>query len=384
MDFSFTPEQERFRQEVRAFCREHATSGGTDHLVAHHEDHNPALYREMARRGWIGMQWPVEYGGQARSHVDMAIFYEEMGYARTPMGRYTGSVVFVGESIVAYGTPEQKAHFLPKIANAELTCCWGLTEPGAGSDAAALQMRAVDVGDYFEVTGQKVFTSGAHLADVGMFAVRTDPANKYHGISLLLIDMDSPGLTLQPLHTLGGWRVNETFLDHVRVPKDRLMGELNEGWKHVLTTLGFERSGLAPVGTLLRTTDELAAYMAERERQGRPVEPSLRERFADFVTQLQAARWMSYRVAWMQDSGLPDFAQSSMAKVLTAELQVQMANLVVDVLGLDGLIQGDEAPFDGLGAQLYRSCLFHHIGGGTMEIQLNAIALQGLRLPRGG
>lgn len=378
MDFRFTPEQERFRQEVRAFLREHVPPDVTRRLEARHEEHDPTLYRKIAERGWIGMQWPPEYGGQGRSHVDMAIFYEEFGYARAPTGRYTGSVVFVGESIISYGTPEQKAYFLPRIARGEITCCWGLTEPGSGSDAAALQTRAVDCGDYFEVTGQKVFTSGAHLADVGMFAVRTDPTKpKYHGISLLLIDMNSPGITLGPLHTLGGWRVNEVFLDHVRVPKDRLMGELNEGWKNVLITLSFERAALAPVGLLLRILDDLAAYMAEH-----PVDATLRDRFAEVVTQVHAARWMAYRVAWMQDRGLPDFAQSSMAKVRTAELQWQLANLVVDVLGLEGLVRGEAAPLDGLGEQLYRTCLFHHIGGGTMEIQLNAIALQGLGLPR--
>lgn len=383
MDFSFTPEQERFRQEVRQFCREHVDPDVRRRMEARHEEHDPSVYKAIAQRGWIGMQWPVEYGGQARSHVDMAIFYEEFGYARAPTGRYTGSVVFVGESIVAYGSPEQKAYFLPKIASGEMTCCWGLTEPDSGSDAAAMRTRAVDKGDHFEVTGQKIFTSGAHLADVGLFAVRTDPTKpKYHGISMLLIDMHSPGITLQPLITLGGWRVNVTILDHVKVPKDRLMGQRDEGWKHVLTTLGLERSGLAPVGLLLRTLDDLAEYMQQQEAAGRPVAQEHKDRFAELATQVHAARWMSYRVAWMQDSQLPDFAESSMAKVVTAELQTRLANLVVDVLGLDGLIVGDEAPLDGLGEQLYRSCLFHHIGGGTMEIQLNAIALQGLGLPR--
>ncbi len=385
MDFSFTPEQERFRQEVRAFCREAVADEGLRSLIGvGHEDHDPTLYHRIAERGWIGMQWPPEYGGQGRSRVDMCIFYEEMNYARARIGRYTGSVVFVGESIVTYGSAEQKAYFLPRIARGELTCCWGLTEPGSGSDAAALQMRAVDQGDYFEVTGQKVFTSGAHLADLGMFAVRTDPsAAKYHGISLLLIDMDSPGITLRPLHTLGGWRVNETYLDQVVVPKDRLLGEQNEGWRHVLTTLGFERSGIASVGSVLRTADDLAAYMAERQRADQPVPQALQDRFADLVAQLHAARWMGYRVAWMQDQALPDLARSSMVKVLASDLQLHMANLVVDVLGLDGLVGGPEVPLGGLAEQLYRAALFHHLGGGTMEMQLNAIALQGLGLPRG-
>jgi alkylation response protein AidB-like acyl-CoA dehydrogenase len=383
MEFRFTAEQERFREEVRQFCREHVPQDLRKHLEARHEEHDPTLYRQIAERGWIGMQWPPEYGGQGRSHVDMAIFYEEMGYARAPTGRYTGSVVFVGNSIVAYGTPEQKAYFLPRIARGEITCCWALTEPDAGSDAAALRTRAVDKGDYYEVTGQKIFTSGAHLADVGLFAVRTDPSRpKYHGISLLLIDMDSPGITLQPLITLGGWRVNVTILDRVRVPKSRLMGQENEGWRHVLTTLGLERAGLAPVGLLLRTLDDLAAHLREQEAAGRVVPRAHWDRFAELVTQVHAARWLSYRVAWMQDRGLPDLAESSLAKVLTAELQVRVANLVVDALGLDGLVRGEGAPLDGLGEQLYRSCLFHHIGGGTMEIQLNAIALQGLGLPR--
>jgi alkylation response protein AidB-like acyl-CoA dehydrogenase len=385
MEFGFTPEQEQFRQDVRAFYREAIDQGTVRAGVGGgHEDHDPALYRKIAERGWTGMQWPREYGGQARSRVDMCIFYEEMNYARAVIGRYTGSVVFVGESIVTYGTPEQKAYFLPRIARGEITCCWGLTEPGSGSDAAALQMRAVDEGDHFVVTGQKVFTSGAHLADLGMFAVRTDPnAPKYHGISLLLIDMNSPGITLRPLHTLGGWRVNETYLDGVVVPKERLMGQQNEGWRHVLTTLGFERSGIASVGAVLRTADDLAAYMAERERAGQPVPQAHKDRFADLVSQIHAARLMGYRVAWMQDQALPDLARSSMVKVLASDLQLHMANLVVDVLGLDGLLHAGDVPLGGLAEQLYRAALFHHLGGGTMEMQLNAIALQSLGLPRG-
>jgi 3-oxocholest-4-en-26-oyl-CoA dehydrogenase alpha subunit len=385
MDFSFTPEQQQFRQEVRAFCRAALEDERMRALLAvGHDDHDPILYRKIAERGWIGMQWPREFGGQERSRVDMAIFYEEMNYARARIGRYTCSVVFVGESIVTYGTAQQKAEFLPRIAKGELTFCWGLTEPGSGSDAAALQMRAVDKGDHFVVTGQKVFTSGAHLADMGMFAVRTDPsAPKYHGISLLLIDMNSPGITLRPLHTLGGWRVNETYLDQVVVPKERLMGQQNEGWKHVLTTLSFERSGIASVGAVFRTADDLAAYMAEREQAGQPVAQAHKDRFADLVAQLHAARLMGYRVAWMQDQALPDLARSSMVKVLASDLQLHMANLIVDVLGVDGLVQGPEAPLGGLADQLYRAALFHHLGGGTMEMQLNAIALQGLGLPRG-
>ncbi|HEY7061029.1 MAG TPA: acyl-CoA dehydrogenase family protein [Chloroflexota bacterium] len=385
MDFSFTPEQDQFRQEVRAFCREALEDERMRTLIGvGHEDHDPILYQKIAERGWIGMQWPREFGGQERSRVDMCIFYEEMNYARARIGRYTGSVVFVGESIVAYGTDQQKAEYLPRIARGELTFCWGLTEPGSGSDAAALQMRAVDQGDHFVVTGQKVFTSGAHLADMGMFAVRTDPsAPKYHGISLLLIDMKSPGVSLRPLHTLGGWRVNETYLDQVAVPKENLMGRQNEGWKNVLTTLGFERSGIASVGAVLRTADDLAAYVAEREAAGQPVAQAHKDRFADLVAQLHAARWMGYRVAWMQDQALPDLARSSMVKVLASDLQLHMANLIVDVLGLDGIVQGAEAPLGGLAEQLYRAALFHHLGGGTMEMQLNAIALQGLGLPRG-
>jgi len=385
MEFGFTPEQEQFRQDVRAFYREAIDQGAVRAGVGGgHEDHDPALYRKIAERGWTGMQWPREFGGQARSHVDMCIFYEEMNYARAVIGRYTGSVVFVGESIVTYGSPEQKAQFLPRIARGEITCCWGLTEPGSGSDAAALQMRAVDEGDHFVVTGQKVFTSGAHLADLGMFAVRTDPSKpKYHGISLLLIDMDSPGITLRPLHTLGGWRVNETYLDGVIVPKERLLGQQDEGWRHVITTLGFERSGISSVGAVLRTADDLAAHMAEREQAGQPVPQAHKDRFADLVSQIHAARLMGYRVAWMQDQALPDLSRSSMVKVLASDLQLHMANLVVDVLGLDGLLHAGDVPLGGLAEQLYRAALFHHLGGGTMEMQLNAIALQSLGLPRG-
>ena len=330
MDFSFTPEQEQFRQEVRAFCRAALEDEQMRSLIGvGHEDHDPILYHKIAERGWIGMQWPREFGGHERSRVDMCIFYEEMNYARARIGRYTGSVVFVGESIVTYGTAQQKAEFLPRIARGELTCCWGLTEPGSVPTPRRSRCAPSTRATTTSSRGQKVFTSGAHLADMGMFAVRTDPsAPKYHGISLLLIDMNTPGITLRPLHTLGGWRVNETYLDGVIVPKERLMGQQNEGWKHVLTTLGFERSGIASVGAVMRTADDLAVYMAERAATGQPVAQAHQDRFADLVAQLHAARLMGYRVAWMQDQALPDLARSSMVKVLASDLQLYMANLV--------------------------------------------------------
>src|SRR3990172_1313226 len=220
MDFAFAPAHERFRTELQEFCRKEVTPELFAEIKEAGEDHHPGFYRKLAERGWIGLQWPAEYGGRSLDNLHTAIFFEEMEYAFAPTGRYRGSVVFVGESIRAFGSEAQKREILPKIARGELTCCWMLSEPGAGSDAAAIALRAEADGDGWILNGQKIFTSGAHDSDLGMVAARTDPRarSKYEGISLFLVPMLSPGLTIRPLWTIGGWRVNQEVFDNVRVP----------------------------------------------------------------------------------------------------------------------------------------------------------------------
>lgn len=382
MDFAFAPAHERFRGEVQEFCRKEATPQLFAELKEAGEDHHPGFYRKLAERGWIGLQWPAEYGGRALDNLHTAIFFEEMEYAFAPTGRYRGSVVFVGQSILAFGSEAQKREVLPKIARGELTCCWMLSEPGAGSDAAALALRAEPDGDAWVLNGQKIFTSGAHDADLGMVAARTDPRarNKYEGISLFLVPMRSPGLTIRPLWTIGGWRVNQEFFDDVRVPQTALLGAVNTGWQNITRyTLNFERASISKTGLLRRVSDDLMEYV--RGARG-PGAARMRQELAELRAEITACRWLGYKVAWLYDQGQVPTSESSMIKVLTTDLVYRLADLGSDILGLAGVLRGPEAPLGGRIEHMLRSVWFHLVGGGTPDIQRNIIAQRGLGLPR--
>lgn len=378
MDFTFTPEQEAFRQEVRDFCRREVVDKGRDRPSGT-DGHDPEFYRALAEDGYIGMQWPRSHGGQDRNHVDMSIFYEEMAYASAPLGRYTGSVVFVGESLIAYGSEEQQREYLPRIARGEVTCCWCLSEPGSGSDAASLITRAEELpSGGFRLHGQKIFTSGAHQAEIGLVAARTNlSVPKHKGISLFLISMKQPGITVQPLWTIGGWHVNQVFFDGVELPANALVGKKDEGWNNVRITLNLERSAIGKVGLLMRLFDKIRTYACEHE-----LAPALLDRLTDLRAEIEALRWLSYRVAWLQDQGqIPD-ALSSMSKLRASELMVAVSDLGMDVIGPRGAERGFDAPLSGEAEYLYRNTQFHLAGGGTSDIQRMVIAQRGLGLPR--
>ncbi|HLG71027.1 MAG TPA: acyl-CoA dehydrogenase family protein [Chloroflexota bacterium] len=378
MDFTFTPEQDAFRQEVREFVAREVTAKGRDKLTTA-EQHDEEFYKLLAERGWIGMQWPREHGGQGRSHVDMSIFYEEMSYANAPFGRYTGSVVFVGESLTVYGSEEQRLKYLPRIARGEITCCWCLSEPSAGSDAASISTKCEEMpGGGWRLQGQKIFTSGAHRADVGMVAARTNPnVPKHKGLSLFLIDMHAPGVTVQPLWTMGGWHVNQVFFDGVELQPEALLGKKDEGWPNIRVTLNLERSAIGKVGLLMRMFDRIRAYAAEHD-----VAPALKDRLVGLRAEIEALRWLSYRVAWLQDQHQVPDALASMSKLRSSELMVLISDLGMDVIGERGAERGPDAPLGGEAEFLYRNTPFHLTGGGTPDIQRMVIAQRGLKLPR--
>ena len=382
MEFSFSDEHRRFREEVRAFARAEVTPEIFADMERRGSDHHPGFYAKLAERGWIGMQWPKEYGGRGLDNLHVSIFNEEMEYMFAPITRYRGSVVFVGQSVIAFGSEEQKRHFLPRIARGELTGVWALTEPDAGSDAAAIRLRAEERGGEWIRNGEKIFTSGAQDADYVMVAARTDPKapSKYAGISLFLVPVASPGLTVRPIRTIGGWSVNHEILDDVRVPGWLLLGEKNKGWQNITRyTLNFERAGIARTGMLLRLSDELARIVRGASTGAAR---QLRHPLAELRAEIMAARWLGYRVAWLYDQSQVPTAESSMIKVLTADLLARIADLGTDILGWAGLVRGPDAPVDGRVEFFLRSIWFHLVGGGTSDIQRNVIAQWGLGLPR--
>ncbi len=378
MDFRFDQDQEAFRTEVRAFIREEFPKARE----------GESFTKKLAEKGWLTMSWPKEYGGQAASHMRQLVYNEEMAYHRAP-GQTMGTDR-VGPTIILFGTDEQKADFLPRIARDELHWCQGFSEPGSGSDLASLQTRAIRDGDSYVVNGQKIWTSMAQRADYMILLARTDPdAPKHRGITYFLVDMKSPGISVRPLVQMNGQAgFNEVFFEDVRVPASAVVGEVNRGWYVSTATLDFERSGIGRVIGGLRSFEEVAAYAKKtpsRAMRGATLfdELPIRHALADIGLGFRVGRLMSYRVAWMQSKGMVPNYEASMAKTFGTELHQRLARVAINSLGLSGQIMGEGAPIGGSIPMLYLSTVSLTIAAGTSEINRNIIAQRGLGLPRG-
>ncbi|HUF53683.1 MAG TPA: acyl-CoA dehydrogenase family protein [Dehalococcoidia bacterium] len=389
MRFRFTPEEEAFRAEIRAFLDaelpaswiEGGGASGFGEASGDRFDFLRDFQRKLSRKGWLTLGWPREHGGMAAGHMMQAIYSEEMAYHRAPTQVGVGPDR-VGPTIILAGTEEQQARHLPGIAGAETVWCQGFSEPGAGSDLASLQTRAVIDGDEFVVTGQKIWTSLAHKADWCVLLVRTDPdAPKHKGISYLLVDMTLAGIEVRPLIDITGRHTfNEIFFDNVRVPRDCLVGELNRGWYIAAATLDFERSGINRVVAGIRIYEELVDYC-----RGRLTGDGVGVKLAELGLEFQIGRLLAYRVASMQARGQVPNAEASISKVFGSELQVRLADAAIAIVGLAGALTSDSAraPLAGRLQEYYLSTAGLTIAAGTSEIQRNIIAGRGLDLPRG-
>jgi 3-oxocholest-4-en-26-oyl-CoA dehydrogenase alpha subunit len=378
MEFRFKPEEEAFRQDVRGFIRSELPK------VREGE----SFTKKLAEKGWLTMSWPKEYGGQEASHMKQLVYNEEMSYNRAP-GQTMGTDR-VGPTIILFGTDEQKAEFLPRIARDEITWCQGFSEPGAGSDLASLQTRAVRDGDNYVVNGSKIWTSNAQRADYMILLARTDPdAPKHRGISFFLLNMKSPGITVQPLVQMTGQAgFNQVFFDNVRVPAKNMVGEVNRGWYVSTATLDFERSGINRVIGGLRTFEEVAEYArstpARDDRYPTLFDvPRIRHELADIGTGFHIGRLLCYRVAWMQSrQQIPNY-EAAMSKLFGTELQQRLARLAVNSMGLRGQLTGGPwAPLAGRIAGYYLQSVSLTIAAGTSEVNRNIIAQRGLGMPR--
>jgi len=323
--------------------------------------------------------------------VEQLIFAEEASYHRAPVGGSI-AVAIVGPVVMIYGSEEQKREYLPRIASGDIDFCLCYSEPGAGSDLAAIQTRAMEDGDYYVISGQKIFTSLAHVVEYGWLAARTDPeAPRHKGISLFIVDMKTQGITVRPLiDMLGDHTFNEVFFDEVRIPKGCLVGEKNRGWYHMVTALDFERSPnfmFFPISSVFPVIQDLIQFAKETKRNGEPLakDPLVRHKLAEVYTDFEVGRMLAYRIAWMLEKGLIANYEASIAKLYATELAQKVANVGMTILGLYGpLAPGSRwAPLRG---RIERNCLFSvsaTIGAGTSEIQRNIIAIRGLGLPRG-
>jgi alkylation response protein AidB-like acyl-CoA dehydrogenase len=394
MDLSFSPEEERFRARVRTFLEENLPPGwggaGGRSLGTSQLEFLRDWQRRLYNNGFLGMSWPKDYGGQGASQIEMAIFNEEVARLRAPGALNVIGLSMVGPTLIAHGTDEQKKRYLANILSGEEIWCQGYSEPNSGSDVASLTTRAELKGDEFVINGHKVWTTLAHISQWCMLIARTDPnAPKHRGISCLLIDMKTPGITVKPLRQMTGEaEFNEMFFDDVHVPRENLLGPLNEGWRVATTTLMNERgtSALASVMRYRIVFDEIVDLARTTMRNGKPAtrDPVLRQRLAQFHVDLEMMRFTAYRTFSKILKGGDPGPVGSISKLAWSELNQRMMEFVMELEGpASQLMRGSPyAVQSGRWQHHFLRSRANTIEAGTSEIQRNIIAERVLGLPK--
>jgi alkylation response protein AidB-like acyl-CoA dehydrogenase len=388
MDFSFSQEQQKLREEVRHFLEEELKQGlwqpSCDAWIM---GYDPEFTRRVAQKGWIGLTWPKENGGQERSHIDRLIITEEILRYGAPAACHWFADRQIGGSIVAYGTEEQKSELLPKILRGEAYVGLGMSEPEAGSDLASLRTRAIEDGDDFVIDGQKVWTSGGSFINYIYLVARTDPeVAKHRGISEFVFDASLPGITINPIIDItGAHHFNEIFFDSVRVPKRYLIGGKNRGWYQVVTQLDYERSGMERLMANYPLFEAIIQFSKETKRNGKPLsqDPIIRHKLAQLQIEFEVGRLHMYRVAMVMDEGRAPNWEASMSKAYATAFEQRLAIAAMDILGLYGQLVAESkwAPLLGMAPHSYLSSQGYSLQAGTSEILKNIIALRKLELP---
>ena len=396
MDFRFTPEEEALRKEFDDFFKEEMKKAppqwgtsmeaifGIDECWEFHKQ----TARKLAAKDWLARPWPREYGGQEASLVEQFIFNDVMGYHRGAGVDHWG-IMLLAPTLLFSANDEQKREHLPPIARAEIFWTQLWSEPGAGSDLASLTTRAVRDGDDYIVSGQKTWTSGGHRADWGFMLARTNPEEKRsRGLSFFLVDMKSPGITIEPILNLEGSHLfNEVFLDDVRVPARNMVGGENQGWVASQMTSNFERSMIQLFAYLTRELEELVEFCKEPKWGGEVLasNPLVRHTLAQLAIEIEAGRAFSYSILWEQIKGGLIMAAplAAAAKVLATELVQRFTYAGSEILGLYGQVKESRwAPLQGRFEKEYQLCPGLNMAGGTSEIMRNLICSLGLGLPR--
>lgn len=395
MDFNFTPEEENFRARVRAFLDANLPKDwGTADFEMPEDLAGKRFYIEWHRKlyanGFVGMSWPKEYGGQGATPVEQAILNEELARRRAPAPLGGIGLALAGPTIIVHGTEAQKKRYLKKILAGEEVWCQLFSEPNAGSDLAALRTRAELQGDEFVVNGQKIWTSGARSAHFGILLARSDPdAPKHQGISYLIVDMKSPGITIKPLRQMTGEsHFNEVFMDDLRVPRENLIGKINDGWRVANTTLANERGTgalalLVRFGTQFRELVELAKRAARGSRPA-AADPVVRQRLAECYIDLQRLRYNVYRGFSAIIKGGSPGPEGSIQKLVWSELSQRMQEFAIELQGPGAQLAFREphAMAGGYHQRMFLRSRADTIYAGTSEIQRNIIAQRVLGLPR--
>jgi alkylation response protein AidB-like acyl-CoA dehydrogenase len=390
MDLSYTEQEERFRRDLRTWLEQNPPGPEPERLdewVAY----GKAWQRKLYEAGWCGVAWPKEYGGRGATLIEQVIFQEEMAGARAPMLINLAGLTMGGPVLIAHGTDAQKRRHLKSILSAEEIWCQGFSEPNAGSDLAALKTRADLVGDEFVVSGQKVWISFARYADWCMLLARTDPqAPKHKGITFMLVDMHSPGVTVRPLKQISGAEdFNEVFFEDVRVPRANVIGELNGGWEIAITTLMHERATLTfsrQLQSRVALTD-MIAFARDWQYLGQPAvqNPLVRQQIAQSLIESTVIKYTAYRSLTKTLRGGVPGPEGSMEKLFWSEMYQRQIDTALAIQGpYAQLVKGSpHVPDEGMWPHLMLYSKGRTIAAGTSEIQRNIIAERVLRLPRG-
>ncbi len=398
MDFTLTPEQASFRDEVRLWLKKNLPKGWLERLREGSDVPRPEAYellrdwqRKMYEAGFVGLTWPKEYGGRGLTFMEELILAEEMALQKAPPVLNILAIGMAGPTIIAYGTEEQKKRFPAKMLSCEEIWCQGYSEPNAGSDLASLQTRAVKDGEHYVINGQKVWTSLAHVADWMMLLARTDPeAPKHKGITYFLLDMKLPGITVKPLKQItGDPEFNEVYFDNVRVHESLILGGLNNGWAVGLATLMYERLALG-FGLQVRlriALDALIELARKSKKSGAPAtkDPVLRQKLAQLWIETEVFKYTGARAITRLLKGEMPGPEASTGKMMWVEGHQRLQELAMEIEGpFSQLMKGSPwAVADGLWQHTFLRSRANSIEGGTTEIQKNIIGERVLGLPKG-
>jgi alkylation response protein AidB-like acyl-CoA dehydrogenase len=391
MKFEFREEEERFRQEVQAFLEKEVTENLIREIRTL-QALGPLQWefiRKLGAKGWLNPAWPKRYGGLGLSYVYTFIIHEEIVRRGAMPGSEPGNffgAFFVGPTILLYGSEGQKDYFLSRIAKGEIEFALGYTEPESGSDLASVQLCAVEQDGDYVLNGQKMFPTTGMYAQYIFTLARTDPnVPKHKGLSLFLVDLQSPGIERRPLHCVGGHLASQIFFDDVRVPVANLLGEKNRGWNYLMSALDLERVALSPIGCLERVFNQLVEYVKETTYEDKPLakDSIVRQKLAQIAIEIEAVRVLKYRAVSMIDNGLIPVQESAMLKVFHGETSQRLVNAAMEIVGFCSQLKADSnwAPLQGELERLYRHSPITTIGAGTVEIDRNIIAIRGLGLP---
>ncbi|AYH43735.1 acyl-CoA dehydrogenase family protein [Azoarcus sp. DN11] len=391
MDFEFSEKERQFLREVGQFLADNhdpKVMDVTRENMAQVCDtpERRAFMKKVAEKGWLGITWPKEYGGQEGEGFYEYLLNEKLSSVGAPqIGKGVG---IIGKTLINVGSEKLKREFLPQILDAKIEFAVGYSEPSAGSDAAAMRLKAERKGDGWVLNGQKVFTTSAHFADWYWVGARTDPdAPKHHGITLFLVRMDDPGLTIHPMYTMGNERTNAVFFDNVFVHDDYRVGELNKGFQYIAEALDIERFSMFTFAPIRGRMEVLADYVKTAKCDGKPLKDDavVRQNIAELATECEVARVLGVKfVDAAINSNKTPTVEASEYKLYATELSRRLADATMDIVGPGGqlALHTEDAPLKGRGESCYTYTVIDTIGGGSSQVQRNIIAKRKLDLPK--